>query len=44
MTGIARLSGEIHRRDDGVVNVSGNVNMDDLVFEIPGFMKKGKGI
>jgi len=44
MTGITRLDGEIHRRDDGVVNVSGNVNMDDMVFEIPGFMKKGKGI
>ena len=44
MTGIAGLDGKIHRRDDGVVSISSDVNMDDLVFEIPGFMKKEKGI
>jgi hypothetical protein len=44
MTGIAELDGEIHRHDTGVMSVSGDVNTDDLVFEIPGFMKKEKGI
>ena len=42
MAGIVRLDGELHL-NDGLLNASGDVNMDDLVFEIPGYMKKEKG-
>jgi hypothetical protein len=42
MAGIVRLDGELHL-NDGTLNASGDVNMDDLVFEIPGYMKKEKG-
>ena len=42
MAGIVKLDGELHL-SDGLLNASGVVNMDDLVFEIPGFMKKEKG-
>ena len=42
MAGIVRLDGELHL-NDGILNASGDVNMDDLVFEIPGYMKKEKG-
>jgi hypothetical protein len=42
MAGIARLDGELHL-NAGILNASGDVNMDDLVFEIPGYMKKEKG-
>ena len=42
MVGTVKLDGELHL-NDGVLGASGDVNMDDLVFEIPGFMKKGKG-
>jgi hypothetical protein len=43
VAGIVRLDGEVHL-DEGVLHADGNVNMDDLVFEIPGHMKKEKGI
>ena len=42
MAGTVRLDGELHL-NDGILNASGDVNMDDLVFEIPGYMKKEKG-
>jgi hypothetical protein len=42
MAGIVKLDGELHL-NDGILNASGDVNMDDLVFEIPGYMKKEKG-
>jgi len=42
MAGIVKLDGELHLNDD-TLNASGDVNMDDLVFEIPGYMKKEKG-
>ena len=42
MAGIVRLDGELHL-NDGLLKASGDVNMDDLVFEIPGYMKKEKG-
>jgi len=34
MAGTAKLDGEL-RLNDGVLDASGDVNMDDLVFEIP---------
>jgi hypothetical protein len=42
MAGIVRLDGELHL-NDAILHASGDVNMDDLVFEIPGYMKKEKG-
>ena len=42
MAGTSKLDGELHLNDD-ILNASGDVNMDDLVFEIPGYMKKEKG-
>ena len=43
MAGAVKLDGEL-RLNDGVLGANGDVNMDDLVFEIPGYMKKEKGI
>jgi hypothetical protein len=43
MAGIVRLDGELHL-NAGILHASGDANMDDLVFEIPGYMKKEKGI
>jgi hypothetical protein len=42
MAGVVRIDGELHLKD-GLLNASGDVNMDDLVFEIPDYMKKEKG-
>ncbi len=42
MAGVVRLDGELHL-NDGLLKANGDVNMDDLVFEIPGYMKKEKG-
>jgi hypothetical protein len=42
MAGTVRLDGELHL-NAGILNASGDVNMDDLFFEIPGYMKKEKG-
>ncbi len=41
--GMVNLDGEVHL-NNGLLNVSGDLSMDDLAFEIPGFMKKEKGI
>ncbi len=41
--GMVNLDGEVHLYN-GLLNVSGDLFMDDLAFEIPGFMKKEKGI
>jgi hypothetical protein len=41
--GMINLDGEVHL-SNGLLNVSGDLSMDDLAFEIPGFMKKEMGI
>ncbi len=42
MAGRVELDGGLNARD-GILRVGGDVNMDDLILEIPGYMKKGKG-
>ncbi len=42
MAGRVELDGELNTRD-GILKAGGDVNMDDMVLEIPGYMKKGRG-
>jgi hypothetical protein len=42
-SGVAKLDMKIQKKDE-MIEVDGDVNMDDLYFEIPGFIKKDKGI
>ena len=43
MTGTVKLDGEVHL-SDGALGAGGDLNMDALAFEIPGYMKKTGGI
>jgi len=43
ITGVANLDGKL-RFDGSLLDINGDISMDDLVFDIRGYMKKEKGI